>query len=246
MSTLRSAHTSSLMKSVISSATALLFLILPAAAAEGGTQPADVQGSLGKFFTDGVHHVLTGYDHLLFAAALVLSLRSFWEVFKVIGVFTIAHSITVTLTALNVISAPASIVEPIIAASIVAVALQNVFWPKSSTGGQRLLLAFIFGLVHGMGLAGALKEAMEGLSPSLIGWAIAAFCVGVEIGHLIVIAPLSGILKIGRDAAGERFHNGALRWGSIAVALIGLYYLTQRVDKFYLGNRIFAAEAEEA
>jgi HupE / UreJ protein len=178
------------------------------------------------YLKHGIHHVLMGWDHLLFAAALILALRRFWDVFKIIGVFTIAHSITVTVTALR--GEPlfaASIVEPIIAASIIIVALENMVLPPRSVTGRRLAIAFGFGLVHGLGLGGALLENMAEVPRSAIGWAIAAFCIGVEIGHLCIVAPLSGILKAGRDAGGENFHNGALYWGSLVIALGGTYYL---------------------
>ena len=95
--------------------------------------------SLGTFFTFGVKHVLEGWDHLLFATALVLALRGFWEVFKVIGVFTLAHSITVSLTVVRGAPLlPEWFVEPCIAASIIFVALENIFLPGSAGSVRRL------------------------------------------------------------------------------------------------------------
>ena len=82
----------------------------------------------------GIAHILTGYDHLLFIAALALAVTSFWELFKIIAIFTLAHTITLTLAVFDVVRLPSQIVEPIIAASIVFVALQNVFWPGTSRG----------------------------------------------------------------------------------------------------------------
>ena len=182
--------------------------------------------SLATFFNFGVKHVLEGWDHLLFAAALVLAMRGFWEVFKVIGVFTIAHSITVSLTVVRGAPLlPEWFVEPCIAASIVFVALENIFLPGAAVRVRRLALAFIFGLVHGMGLAGALLETLTEMPGAVKVWAVVLFCLGVEVGHLCVVAPLSGLLKIGRDQGGERFHAGALRYGSIVIAAGGVYYL---------------------
>ena len=182
--------------------------------------------SLGTFFNYGVKHVLEGWDHLLFAAALVLGLRGFWEVFKVIGIFTLAHSITVSLTVLRGAPLlPAWFVEPVIAASIIFVALENIFRPGAAVQVRRLAVAFIFGLVHGMGLAGALLENLSGMSGAVVGWAVVLFCAGVEVGHLCVVAPLSGVLKIGRDAGGEKFHTLTLRYGSMVIAAGGGYYL---------------------
>jgi len=182
--------------------------------------------SLGTFFTYGVKHVLEGWDHLLFASALVLALRGFWEVFKVIGVFTLAHSVTVSLTVVRGAPLlPPWFVEPFIAASIIFVALENIFLPDSATRERRLVVAFIFGLVHGMGLAGALLENMTGLPGGIVGWAVVLFCAGVEVGHLCVVAPLSAALKIGRDQVGENFYPASLRFGSILIGLGGVYYL---------------------
>jgi hydrogenase/urease accessory protein HupE len=180
---------------------------------------------MAEFFKHGVSHVLTGWDHLLFAAALILALRNFWDIFKIIGVFTIAHSITLALTALRgePLLSP-QIVEPIIAGSIIVVALTNLWRPSDGVDWRRLAMAFGFGLVHGLGLAGAMLESMADLPKEKIGWAIAAFCVGVELGHLCVVAPLSAALKVGREAQ-PSFHGLALRWGSVVLALGGVYYL---------------------
>lgn len=182
--------------------------------------------NIGSFFKHGVTHVLHGWDHLLFASALVLALRGFWEIFKVVGVFTLAHSITAALTVMH--GAPllsARIVEPCIAGSIIFIALENILNPAAARSQRRLLVAFGFGLVHGMGLAGALLDNLSGLSGSIVAWAVVAFCIGVEVGHLCVVAPLSGILKIGRDQWGESFRSITLLYGSALIAVGGVYYL---------------------
>ncbi len=96
------------------------------------------------FFYQGIRHILTGYDHLLFVTALVLAATTLWDLIKVVSAFTLAHTITLTLTALNLIRLPETVVEPLIAASIVFVAIQNVFWRTPSQGleslGRSLLL----------------------------------------------------------------------------------------------------------
>jgi hypothetical protein len=120
---------------------------------------------------------------------------------------------------------PPEIVEPVIAASIVVVAVENLVRRDAQLTRRRLAVAFVFGLVHGMGLGGALLENLKDLPGGAAGWAIAAFCVGVEIGHLCVVAPLSGVLKIGRDLWQERFRLPTLRWGSLLIALGGAWYL---------------------
>ena len=120
---------------------------------------------------------------------------------------------------------PEWFVEPCIAASIIVVALENIFLPGSAGSVRRLAVAFIFGLVHGMGLAGALLETLTGMAGSVKIWAVVLFCIGVEVGHLCVVAPLSGLLKVGRDQGGEKCHAAALRYGSILIAAGGAYYL---------------------
>ncbi len=181
---------------------------------------------ISGFFNLGLHHVLEGWDHLLFASALVLALTGFWEVFKVIGIFTIAHSITVTITALHGSRVvPVAYVEPAIAASIIFVALENILRKESRLSARRMVVAFLFGLVHGLGFGGALIDGLADMNSSTAAWSIAAFCIGVEAGHLCVVAPLSGGLKIGRDSGGEPFRQLMLRLGSVVIGLAGCYYL---------------------
>ncbi len=182
--------------------------------------------SIGTFFTTGLNHVLVGWDHLLFASALVLALTGFWEVFKVVGVFTIAHSITVTISAVHGARViPAAYVEPAIALSIIFVAVENILMKQRRLTSRRLGLAFIFGLIHGLGFGGKLIDSLQLVPPGALGWSIGAFCVGVEAAHLCIVAPLSGVLKIGADLGGQRFRDGALKWGSVVIALAGAYYL---------------------
>ena len=128
-------------------------------------------GSLFKaFFYHGMHHILTGYDHLLFISALVLAASTFWDLIKVVTAFTIAHTITLSLAVFNVVSLPQWVVEPLISASIVFVALQNVFWPSRAKDRSRLGAAFFFRLFHGLGFAGGLLEAMREMQPGRCSW----------------------------------------------------------------------------
>jgi hypothetical protein len=102
-------------------------------------------------------------DHLTFVSILVLAAKSPWDLVKVATAFALAHSITLTLTALDLVRLPGWIVEPAIAGSIVLVASQNLHWPESSRGRSRLAAAFVFGLFHGMGFAGSLLDVTQGL-----------------------------------------------------------------------------------
>lgn len=178
-----------------------------------------------EYLSHGVMHILTGYDHLLFVAALVIATASFWEMVKVIAAFTLAHTLTLGLSVFNVVRLPSSLVEPVIAASIVFVALQNLLRPQSTHSRARLLVAFGFGLVHGLGFAGGLLDAMEGL-PSLGIWiALLAFSIGVEVGHQVVVLPLFGSLAAGRKKARPHSYDTLLRATSAFIACCGGYYL---------------------
>ena len=199
--------------------------------ASGGAAAQSNRWRLARdYAAHGVHHILTGYDHLLFITALVLAAVSVWDLVKVVTAFTLAHTITLTLASLGWVSLPSGIVEPMIAASIVLVALQNVFWPRYARGWTRLLLAFGFGLFHGLGYAGGLIEAMQEMSGLTVVLAILAFSVGVEVGHQVVVLPLFGALKLARQMKRElpdrdRVSLFALRYGSAVICIAGMYYL---------------------
>ena len=184
-------------------------------------------GMAGPFVRHGVTHILTGYDHLLFVTALVLAVTSLWDLLKVITAFTLAHTITLALAALDLFRLPATIVEPMIAASIVVVAIQNVFWPKRSQGRSRLLVAFVFGLFHGLGFAGGLLDAMTDMQASGAAAAIAAFSVGVEIGHQLVVAPAYCAMRVLHRAqlAKTRPECFVKRYGSALISVAGMIYL---------------------
>jgi hypothetical protein len=179
----------------------------------------------GEYLHHGVMHILTGYDHLLFVSALVLVTMSFWEMFKVIAAFTLAHTITLAISTLTGFALPDIVVEPIIAGSIVVVALQNVFAPQRSRGTLRLVVAFAFGLVHGLGFAGGLRDSMGDLGLQAMIVALIAFSIGVEIGHQVVVLPLFGLLKLGDWKLSPEFRAGVLRYGSIMISIAGAYYL---------------------
>jgi len=178
------------------------------------------------FVRHGIAHIITGYDHLLFVGALVLAVTGWRDLIKVIAVFTLAHTLTLALAVLNIIRLPSSIVEPMIAASIVAVAVQNIIWPEHSRGRNRLLLAFGFGLFHGLGFAGGLLDAMSGMALVSVALAIVAFSIGVEIGHQVVVLPAFYGLTLLRsaDTGIPRFSKWAQCYGSVIISLFGLAY----------------------
>lgn len=141
------------------------------------------------YFLLGVDHILTGFDHLLFVLALLLLIHDRWMLVKTVTAFTIAHSITLAGATLGYISLPQKPVEATIALSIAFVASELV---KARSGERRLsedypwIVAFVFGLLHGFGFAGALKET--GLPQTDISLALLTFNLGVEAGQLMFIA----------------------------------------------------------
>ena len=182
------------------------------------------------YLRHGVLHILTGYDHLLFITALVLATVTLWDLVKIITAFTLAHTLTLTLAVLNIVRLSTQIVEPLIAASIVVVALDNVLRAQRSRGGGRLLIAFLFGLFHGLGFAGGLLDAMDDMAGLTVGLAILTFSLGVELGHQLVVLPLFTALRLidrVRPAVPDRTpaHAIVMRYGSLLIAAAGGVYL---------------------
>jgi hydrogenase/urease accessory protein HupE len=207
----------------------LLSSTRPLAVDLNGMRPGIDQARMAReYIHHGIMHILSGYDHLLFIAALALAVATFWDLVKVISAFTLAHSITLTLSVLNIVRLPENVVEPMIAASIVFVALQNVIVPEKSRGAGRLCVAFFFGLFHGLGFAGGLLSAMEGMGGFAVGLAIAAFSIGVEIGHQMVVLPIFFGLKMTRGRAAPQaaaVPGQVLRYGSAGICAAGVFYL---------------------
>jgi hydrogenase/urease accessory protein HupE len=220
----------------------------PLTVACGATAPvAAPAGGRGRTFVPylrhGIGHILGGYDHLLFICALVLTAATLGDLIKVVSAFTLAHSVTLTLSVLDVVRLPSRIVEPTIAASIVVVALSNIFWPERTRGRARLGMAFFFGLFHGLGFAGGLLDAMQGMPGSAIGLSITAFSAGVEAGHQMIVLPLFFALMLARSsrlepARRERLSTALVRGGSLAISVAGAIYFVAalRVDALLAGN----------
>ncbi len=148
-----------------------------------------ILGVFTSYFALGFEHILEGWDHLLFVFALLLLIHDKWRLVGAVTAFTVAHSVTLALAALGHISIPGPPVEAVIALSIVFLAIEVL---KDDEGHMRLsvrfpwVVAFAFGLLHGLGFAGALREI--GLPPSEVPTALVAFNLGVEAGQLTFIA----------------------------------------------------------
>lgn len=199
--------------------------------------PADDAGFVA-FLREGIHHILIGYDHIAFLVSLLLAamlVRSGgrWapanrvapRVSHVVGLvtaFTVAHSLTLSLAALGWVRPAGTWVEPMIAASVVLAALNNL---RPAVTGRLWLLAFGFGLIHGFGFAGALGEI--GLPRESRLRALLGFNLGVELGQLAIVAVLLPVLAAVR--ARPWYARWILPLASVAIALAGLRWLVQRL-----------------
>jgi hydrogenase/urease accessory protein HupE len=141
----------------------------------------------------GVEHILTGIDHLMFVLGLLLLVGIRWELIKAITAFTAAHSITLAITAVGIIHVPSAVVESLVALSIVFVASELAHGDKTTlTHRYPWVIAFTFGLLHGMAFAGALAEV--GLPAGAIPLSLFLFNVGVEIGQLLFVSAAIGAI----------------------------------------------------
>ncbi len=168
----------------------------------------------------GIEHLLTGYDHILFLLTVVVGI-SFIESLKAVTSFTLAHSLTMALAFLGTLSLPSSIVEPLIAATVIYVAFENIM---SKNIRRRWIWTFFFGLVHGLGFVGALK-AMT-ISQSELVLSLVSFNVGIELAQLLVVAIAVFVLRYSRRYAWSALFN---RGFSAGVGLLGFVWLGQRL-----------------
>lgn len=214
-------------------------LVLPADRAEQelSLQPSGAWRTLGQYTWEGIWHIWIGFDHILFLLALLLPavlvrVERRWQpvdtaraaaldVVKVVTAFTLAHSITLSLAALELVSLPSRLVESVIAASVVLAALNNL-WGRMER--RRWVMAFVFGLVHGFGFASVLSDL--GLPQGQLLLALVGFNLGVELGQLAIVAaflPLA--LRLRRTAF---YRVGVLQAGSVLVALLAAWWFVER------------------
>lgn len=181
---------------------------------------------LGTFIPSGVHHILIGPDHILFLIGLLLLGGSLRRLVTIVTMFTVGHSITLSLAALDILNPPAWLIEPAIALSIVVVGADNLLQRKEGGRDLRAWVALLFGLVHGFGFAFVLKEF--GLPQEALGWSLFSFNVGIELGQLAVVLVVVSALALVR-----RRWPAADRWivvgGSSVVIAAGAWWFGERV-----------------
>lgn len=190
-----------------------------------------------EYLQTGIWHIWSGIDHLLFLLSLLLPAvlrrrEQHWEavplakpaflnILKVVTAFTVAHSITLSLAAIDLVRLPSRFTESVIAASIIVAALNNIF-PKVTEGRWRI--AFAFGLLHGFGFASVLADM--GLPPGARAVSLVSFNLGVEVGQLAVVIAVMPLAYAVRATAFYR--QTVMKWGSTAIAGLAFVWLVQR------------------
>jgi hydrogenase/urease accessory protein HupE len=182
----------------------------------------------GEFLLWGMHHILIGYDHIAFLLALLLGARKLKEMVAVVTSFTVAHSITLLLAAMDVVRLPSRITESLIALSIVYVAVENFFIKDAK---HRWVLTFAFGLVHGLGFSSVLRERLQDIDSIAV--PVVSFNLGVELGQisiLLVVFPLLAWIRKGSDeTTSARRQQLLVRIGSTPILVLGLAWLVDRI-----------------
>ena len=189
------------------------------------------------FLREGVHHIVTGYDHVLFLMCLlfpavmrrtaqgwqpVRTLReAVWPVIGIVTAFTVAHSITLALAAMKWVSLPSSFIEPAIAVTIILAALNNI---RPIFRGRVVLVTFAFGLLHGFGFASVLSEL--NLPTAQFAWALLQFNVGLELGQVMIVLVAISLMFLARNS--RRYVPLVIRGGSMVAMLIALLWFIER------------------
>jgi hypothetical protein len=203
---------------------------------------------LAQYVVEGIWHIWVGYDHILFLLSLLLPAvlvyrdgqwrpvgtvaEAFWDVLKIVTAFTIAHSITLSLAVLGVITLPSRLVESAIAVSVVLAALNNIF---PLFRGRRWTVAGAFGLIHGFGFASVLADL--GLPQGALVLALFGFNAGVEIGQLSIVSlflPLAFMLR-----KTKFYRTAVLTAGSILIVIVASMWFAERAFRLELFGRIF-------
>ncbi|MEO6364089.1 MAG: HupE/UreJ family protein [Caldimonas sp.] len=220
-----------------------------ASASAGGDTSSRVdaaQESRWQFLAEGVRHILGGYDHVLFLLCLLLPsvmrrtpagwqpvdrmAQAVWPVVGIVSAFTVAHSITLCLAALKIVSLSSSFIEPAIAATIALAALDNL-WPFFPV--RRVVVTFFFGLVHGFGFAAVLAEL--NLPQAAFAWALLQFNVGLELGQLAIVAVVTTLFFTIRRWPG--YARVVIGGGSAAaIVLAALWFVERTANVSILGS----------
>jgi len=209
-----------------------------AAATAAASSPAAVEpASRWAFIGEGIHHILTGYDHVLFLLCLLLPSvmrrtpagwqpverlsQALWPVVGIVTAFTVGHSVTLALAALKVVSLSSSFIDPAIAITIALAALDNL---RPVFPVRRVVVTFFFGLIHGFGFASVLGEL--DLPRAAFAWALLQFNVGLELGQVGVVAVVAVLLFLARRWTG--YARVVIGGGSLLAILVAVLWFIER------------------
>ena len=208
----------------------------PAASGVAASQPSATSGHAG-FLVEGIRHILGGYDHVLFLLCLLLPAvmrrtsegwqpvaklsQAVWPIVGIVTAFTVAHTLTLGLAALKIVSIPSSFIEPAIAVTIILAAADNL-WPIFPV--RRVVVTFLFGLIHGFGFAGVLAEL--DLPRADFAWALLQFNVGLELGQLMIVVVATSLLFLLRQR--PQYRPWVVGGGSMAAMLVAVLWLVER------------------
>lgn len=177
----------------------------------------------------GAHHILSGLDHILFVIGLALLGGGWKTILKMLTAFTVAHSVTLFAASVGLVHGNPKIVEPMIALSIVALALEGLReakQPANDKTWQRTAIAFGFGLIHGFGFAGGLTAL--GMRGSQLLRNLVSFSVGIELGQIAILVPMVLLVALMAKAGRERTDQFSLAT-SVCLGMVGCFWFVERV-----------------
>lgn len=198
------------------------------------TVTADALPRLPAYLTMGISHLISGFDHVLFVIGLLFFIPSTWVLLKTVTAFTLAHSLTLGLSAMNLVGLSQAPVEAVIALSILFLAVELMRDPGSRSNLMSTypwLIAFVFGLLHGFGFAGALRQI--GLPPDTALWALLLFNLGVEIGQLGIIV-VALLIRVIAGRFPRLIPAGVVRVPIYAMGTLAAYWVIARVTRMVL------------
>ena len=179
------------------------------------------------FMKLGLRHILSGSDHILFVLSLLLVFAGIRNILKFTATFTVAHSITLILAGSGILTLSSGIVEPVIALSIAVVALTSVFLRNNKYFGDirsKLGVIFFFGLFHGLGFAGLLKEIQ--VPPDKFLYSLVSFNIGIELGQLVIVAMALPAIYLFHN---KKYYPHVIKLLALIIAAIALTWMVQRI-----------------
>ncbi len=209
---------------------AILLLVMASSALQAHVINYELEKMSGdtvfwRYLVLGFQHIIPlGFDHILFITCVFFLNSDLKQVILQASMFTLAHSLTLGLAMYGIIKPPANVIEPLIALSIVFLAIENIYSNKVKP--WRLVMVFLFGMVHGMGFAGALSQL--GMPQYAFATALISFNVGVEIGQLTIILFLYFI--VARSFSGKIWYRRRIVIPiSVVIALVASWWTVERI-----------------